>query len=76
MKQVIRALGARGNLQLAQAEERKFPGLLVQGDTLASLLEVLEEESPDSLPLITVRGWMSAYEEMMAERGLDLPYRR
>lgn len=73
---MIRALGARGNLQLAQADERRFPGLLVQGDTLASLLEELEEEAPDSFSLATVRGWVSAYEEMMAECGLDLPYRR
>lgn len=73
---MIRALGARGNLQLALADKRRFPGLLVQGDTLASLLELLEEEAPDSFALGTVREWLAAYEEMMAERGLDLPYRR
>lgn len=73
---VIRALGARGNLQLAHADERRFPALLVQGDSLASLVELLEEEAPDSLALGTVREWLAAYEEMMAERELDLPYRR
>ena len=73
---MIRSLGARGNLRLAQAEERRFPGLLVQGDTLASLVEELEDEAPDSFALATVREWLSAYEEMMAENGLDLPYRR
>jgi hypothetical protein len=73
---MIRALGARGNVQLAQAEERRFPGLLVQGDSLAALLEDLEDEAPNSHASETVRSWLSAYEEMMAERGLDLPYQR
>jgi hypothetical protein len=73
---MIRALGARGNVQLAQAEERRFPGLLVQGDTLAALLDDLEDEAPDSHASATVREWLTAYEEMMAEHGLDLPYRR
>lgn len=61
---------------MAQAGERRFAGLLVQGDTLFSLLEDLEEEAPDSVALATVRDWVSAYEEMMAERRLDLLYRR
>lgn len=73
---VIRALGARGNFQLAHADERRFPGLLVQGDTLASLVDLVEEEAPDSLALETVKDWRAAYEEMMAEHGLDLPYWR
>lgn len=73
---LIRDLGTRGNLRLAHAEDRRFPGLLVQGDTLASLLEDLEEEAPNSFALLKVRDWLAAYEEMMAERGLDLPYRR
>jgi len=73
---MIRALGSRGNLQLAQADGRRFPGLLVQGDTLASLLEDLEEDAPESVALVTVRDWVLAYEEMMAAHGLGLPYRR
>lgn len=73
---MIRALSARGNLQLAHAEGRRFPGLLVQGDTLAALLEDLEAEAPNSHASETVRGWLSTYEEMMAQHGLDLPYRR
>jgi hypothetical protein len=48
----------------------------VQGDSLAALLEDLEDEAPNSHASETVRSWLSAYEEMMAERGLDLPYQR
>ena len=73
---MVRVLGVRGNLQLVHAEVRRFPGLLVQGDTLATLLADLEEEPPNSFALATVRDWVAAYEEMMAEHGLDLPYRR
>lgn len=73
---MIHSLGTRGNLQLARADERRFPGLLVQGDTLSILLDDLEEEAPDSFAAMTVRSWLSAYEEMMVEQGLDLPYRR
>jgi len=71
-----KALGARGNAGLAQLEGRRFPGFVVQGDTLAGLLNDLEEEAPESRALETVRDWLAVYEEMMAERGLDLPYRR
>jgi hypothetical protein len=48
----------------------------VQGDTLSTLLDDLEEEAPGSFALLTVRDWVAAYEEMMAERGPDLPYER
>jgi hypothetical protein len=55
-----------GNVQLAQQPGRKFPGLLVQGDTLATHVD-----GPRSTKLLR---W---YEEMMAAAGLDeLPYRR
>jgi hypothetical protein len=73
---MIESLGERGNLRLARHESRRFPGLLVQGDTLSILLADLEEEAPGSYALGTVRDWVAAYEEMMAERGLDLPYSR
>jgi hypothetical protein len=73
---MIESLGERGNLRLAKAEERRFPGLLVQGDTPFILLGDLEDEAPDSFAASTVRDWVAAYEEMMAERGLGLPYER
>jgi hypothetical protein len=70
----INELGIRGNLRLAQAEGRRFPGLLVQGDTLALLARDLREEAPDSYVLRTVQDWVAAYEEMMADANLELPY--
>lgn len=73
---VVRLLGRRGNVQLAHDEDRRFPGLLIQGDTLATLIEELEEEAPDSYALQTAKSWLAAYEEMMREVDLELPYRR
>lgn len=71
---MIREFGIRGNLRLAQAEGRRFPGLLVQGDTLYMLLQTILEDAPTSYGAAEVRGWVDAYEEMMAENGLRLPY--
>lgn len=67
-------LSARGNLYLAKVAERRFPGLLVQGDTLRTLLDDLEEDAPDAPATATIRDWVRAYEEMMGEQGLPVPY--
>ena len=72
----INSLGRKGNVQLAKDADRQFPGLLIQGDSLASLLEDLEEEAPDTFAAQTVRDWLSADEEMMAAEELKLPYNR
>ena len=73
---IVRWLAGRGNVQLAQVEGRRFPGLLVQGDTLSTLIADLEEEAPESFAHVKAQGWLRAYEEMMTEQGLDLPYSR
>lgn len=53
-----------GNVQLAKQPGRRFPGLFLQGDTLASHVD-----GPTSAELLA---W---YEEMMTAAGLDkLPY--
>lgn len=53
-----------GNVQLVQQPGRRFPGLLVQGDTLASHVD-----GPRSARLLR------DYEQMMSAAGLDrLPY--
>lgn len=72
----LRSLGRRGNVQLVRDEARRFPGLLIQGDTLAGLIEDLEEEVPDSFALRTARSWLSDYDGMMREVDRELPYRR
>ncbi|MFT3969192.1 MAG: hypothetical protein QM695_02670 [Micropruina sp.] len=75
LNMTIRSLGVRGNFQLVQDEVRRFPALMVQGDTLLCLIEELEEEAPGSYALRTAQSWLVAYEEMMHERGMELPYR-
>jgi hypothetical protein len=72
----IESIARRGSVQLAKDEKRAFPGLLIQGDTLSTLLDHLEEELPDGHATRTVRDWLMAYEEMMSAAGIRLPYRR
>src|SRR5947208_396866 len=83
----VHLLATQGDCSLVQLDGRRFPGLLVQADSLKIFLEVLEE----MIDLLSVRNlddaefaardainrtkaWISAYEEMMSERGLNLPY--
>lgn len=72
----LEALDRRGNFQLVKDGERNFPGLLIQGDTLSTLLDDLEEELPDGFATRTVREWLTAYEEMMVAAKLKLPFGR
>jgi hypothetical protein len=72
----IEELANAGNVHLAQVEGRKFPGLLIQGDSLYSLLEDLEEEAPDSVAAEKVLEWLQTYEELMSRADRPLPYRR
>lgn len=69
-------LGVCGNTQLIQGDGRRFPGLLVQGDSLSCLLDDLEEELPRGHATRTVRELVAAYELMMADAGRELPYFR
>jgi len=61
---------------IARAAGRRFPGVLIQGDTLFGLLGGLEEEAPDSVACEQVRAWLDAYEGFMASASWDLPYQR
>lgn len=67
--------------------ERKFPGLLIQGDSLKILAGVLDEanqamadgEVEDAVSALResrdqVVSWVMEYEEMMKENHLGLPY--
>jgi len=73
MTRIVRLAGD-GNLQLAQLEGRRFPGLLIQGDSLKTLLDDLMEEAPDSVAAERLSEWVGAYEAMMRDVGLHLPY--
>ena len=72
----VQMIEAMGNISLTKVSSRRFPGLLVQGDTLSILLAELEEECPDASGTETVREWLNSYEHAMARHGLSLPYAR
>ncbi|MFD6177634.1 MULTISPECIES: hypothetical protein [unclassified Isoptericola] len=72
----LESLDRRGNLQLVEDSTRAFPALAINGDTLAALLEDMEEELPHGHATATVRGWLAAYEDMMAAAQRKLPYVR
>jgi hypothetical protein len=72
----LQEIANRGNIRLVRDSTRKFPGLLMQGDTLKSLLETVEEDCPGSFAHETLVEWVDLYESMMREAGLALPYYR
>ena len=72
----LHRLARDGNFQLVKDDDRKFPGLLIQGDTIVGLLAELEEEAPGTYALQTVREWVETYEIFMTRVGLELPYFR
>jgi hypothetical protein len=62
----LERLAWAGNVQLVRDPTRRFPGLLVQGDTLHELVNAGEAE-----------GLVDSYEELMASVGqATLPYVR
>jgi hypothetical protein len=78
-----------GNFALAQIVGRRFPGLLIQGDSLsniqvsvreleAALLSGERESSEYALRdmMDTIDAMVDAYERMMGNAGLALPYHR
>ena len=72
----VEFVGAESGVVVLKMSERRFPGVLVQGDTLLSLLQDLEEESPDTVAIQTVRSWLRSYEVVLERNGLELPYPR
>jgi hypothetical protein len=70
----IEQLGSSAGVVIARAAGRRFPGVLIQGDTLFSLLGSLEEEAPASQACQRLREWLTAYETFMASHDLALPY--
>ena len=77
----------RGNHALVQLEGRKYPGLLLQGDSLKQievvvdeLVELRREDQGDEFDIAlheiveVVKGLTGSYESMMKEKKLELPY--
>ncbi|WP_146102096.1 MULTISPECIES: hypothetical protein [Nocardia] len=80
-------LNTEGDYSLVSWSGRKFPGLLVQGDSLSILAETLAEAREElqkgdadeaqyavDMALNTARSMLEAYERMMNDAGLNLPY--
>ncbi|GAB4585035.1 DUF6959 family protein [Nocardia sp. IFM 10818] len=80
-------LETQGDYSLVSWEGRRFPGLTIQGDSLHLLKETLQEAEAelsnrnidDALfavreALEKVESMESAYGQMMAKRGMKLPY--
>ena len=90
MKQIqIDVLSEAVNCPIVQMPGRKFPGIVLQGDSLRILLDSAEEvqqlcssvRSADlSAAVASLReklaGYVASYEEAMLEAGRDLPYQK
>lgn len=70
----FKRLGTPANVQVVQDLNRRFPGLLVQGDTLYSLLGALEEDAPGCYAAETLREWLLWYEGVLDDNGFEIPY--
>ena len=74
----------RGNYALAKLADRRFPGLPIQGDSLKSLQNTVDElaapgpsgEVGEVVEVVrdTFQAMVTSYEEMMRAHGLELPY--
>jgi uncharacterized protein DUF6959 len=80
-------VGRQTNLALCQLPDRRFPGLLIQGDTVKTLAELVgelaaayanadHEGTTAALEELTetVGSFVGSYESMMRAAGRELPY--
>ncbi|MFB8001338.1 DUF6959 family protein [Nocardia sp. NPDC056000] len=87
MEYDARIFDTQGGYSLVKWEGRKFPGLLVQGDTLWTVMETLneaassvEEGNLDDVEAAiqeareALQSMLESYEYMMSAAGLKLPY--
>ncbi|MFE0135215.1 DUF6959 family protein [Streptomyces sp. NPDC059037] len=83
----LELIAESGNCALALRQSRKFPGLLIQGDTLYSLSRVavellgelesgdVEEGKFSAMEIKeTLDEFVAVYERLMREDGRPLPY--
>lgn len=86
-RQEFELLSNATNAVVARHLERNFPGLLIQGDTLKTLLDDIEElrEEADNGDLEVVKEisdmlrkkfveMLTHYEKVLEENGYELPY--
>jgi hypothetical protein len=88
MKKIeIEILAEGSNCPIVKTPGRKFPGILLQGDSLKVLLdaateiyEISSHEANDELHAAVgelkdkLAGFVAAYEKAMHANGLELPY--
>ena len=82
----IEVLSEASNLAVVRMPGRKFPGVVIQGDSLSILVsaaeiiranapagdEVLREAAEELCRLLT--GRLTHYEKVLRENGIELPY--
>ncbi len=83
----LEVLSGASNSVVAKASSREFPGVLVQGDSLSTLLglarsilehtrsganEELEGEAGELVSLLEAH--VTHYERVLADHGIQLPY--
>lgn len=86
-KQEFEILSSASNAVVVRHPERNFPGLLIQGDTLRSILDDIEELSEEAKAgdLDTVKEitdvlkerfieLLTHYEKVLKQHGQELPY--
>lgn len=77
-----RLLTPAGNYAVVHMEGRRFPGVVVQGDTLHNLIGLLEAalrdpaETPELISEVLgpLQAALTQYERVCADEGLGLPY--
>lgn len=85
--EVFEIVGNTSNAVIAKRPGRHFPGILIQGDTLRSILDDLEELQADALAgdvegvqasaeILRERfiEYLSDYEDALEKHGMELPY--
>lgn len=82
----VKVLHHQSNLAVVAMPGRAFPGVVLQGDSLRSMLTVLEEVACDVSTengklavediIERVRGILSVYEEVLEKADIEIPYAR
>jgi len=83
----VEALTAQGNSAVVRLPDRRFPAVVVQGDSLSTIVADLKEALPAVRSgeakaadaglthlLSTLEGVQRGYEAALAEHGIPLPY--
>ena len=85
--QNLELVGGQVNALVIKAAGRKYPGVLIQGDSLRNLASLVEEvaEAADDADEVRdlsqeigdiLRSYLSVYEQVLLDEGYELPYSR